>query len=95
MGTHTKAGELKYLMPTAKLAYSLADIEEMGLMSRTQAYNENREGRLVLRKAGRKTFVLHEDLMRWLGNLPLKNPISEPHQERALRRWHGHRKETW
>jgi hypothetical protein len=84
LGVHHKIAELG---PSAKFAYSLADFEEMGIMSRTQAYVENREGRLVFRKVGRKTIVLHEDFVSWLQNLPRKNAISEPHKERALLRW--------
>jgi hypothetical protein len=87
LGIHQKTTELTLLGPSAKPVYSLANLCEMGIMSRTQAYVENREGRLVFRKIGRKTIVLHEDLVNWLQNLPLKNAISEAHKERALLRW--------
>ena len=80
------------LGPAAKPAYSLGDLHDLGIMSRSQAYLENREGRLVLRKIGRKTIVLHEDLIDWLHNLPRKNAISEPHRQRALLHW-AHRKQ--
>jgi hypothetical protein len=87
MGAHQKATEFSLLGPSAKPAYSLSDLNEMGIMSRTQAYVENREGRLVFRKVGRKTIVLHEDLVNWLQSLPRKAAISESHRERALLRW--------
>jgi hypothetical protein len=87
LGTHQNTSEFIRPGPPAKPAYRLADLCEMGIMSRTQAYVENREGRLVFRKIGRKTIVLHEDLVNWLQNLPRKNAISEAHKERALLRW--------
>jgi hypothetical protein len=87
LGAHQNARELNPLGPSGKPAYSLADLDEMGIVSRTQAYVENREGRLVFRKVGRKTIVLHEDLANWLQNLPRKDAISEPHKARALLRW--------
>jgi hypothetical protein len=92
LGIHKKTTELSLLGPSTKSAYSLRNLDEMGLMSRTQAYLENREGRLVFRKIGRKTIVLHEDLIDWLHNLPRKDAISEPHRQRALRNW-AHRKQ--
>ena len=75
------------LGPSAKPAYTIGDLDKMGFLSRTQAYLENRAGRLVFRKVGRKTIVLHQDLVEWLRNLPLKEKISETHRQRALRRW--------
>jgi hypothetical protein len=87
LGIHQKTMDRTLPGPPAKPAYSLTDLCEMGIMSRTQAYVENREGRLIFRKIGRKTIVLHEDLVNWLQNLPLKNAISEAHKERALLRW--------
>jgi len=84
---HQKTTELTLLGPFAKPVYSLADLCEMRIMSRTQAYVENREGRLIFRKIGRKTIVLHEDLVNWLQNLPRKEEISESHRERARLRW--------
>jgi hypothetical protein len=79
--------ELNLVGPSAKLAYTLGDLSDLGIISRTQAYVENREGRLAFRKVGRKTIVLHEDLLQWLRSLPQKQTISEPHRKRALRRW--------
>jgi hypothetical protein len=87
LGAHQSTTELNPLGRSAKPAYSLADLDEMGILSRTQAYVENREGRLVFRKVGRKTIVLHDELVSWLQNLPRKDAISQPHKERALRRW--------
>ena len=88
MGTREKAPEINHLLAaSAKPAYSLADLDEMGILSRTQAYMENRKGRLVFRKIGRRTVILHDELVQYLQNLPLKATLSEDHQERALRRW--------
>ena len=87
-----KSRQDNLLGSSGKPAYTLGDLDEMGIMSRTQAYVENREGRLIFRKIGRKTIVLHDDLMDFLRNLPQKQSISESHRERALRRW-AHRAE--
>ena len=85
MGARQGTKELELVRPSAKLAYTLGDLHAMGIISRTQAYVENREGRLAFRKVGRKTIVLHEDLLQWLRNLPQKQTTSEA--QRALRRW--------
>jgi hypothetical protein len=86
LGVHQKQNDSDVQRASAKPAYSIADLGEMGILSRTQAYVENRAGRLVLRKIGRKTIVLHDDLMTWLQNLPRKTAISDLHSQRARRR---------
>ena len=87
MGANENATTLAIGRPAAKIAYTLGDLEDLGIMSRTQAYSENRAGHLTLRKIGRRTIVLHEDLANWLQNLPVKNAVSQQHRELALRRW--------
>jgi len=54
-----------------KFAMSLAEFcSEFGT-SRSAAYREIQAGRLIVRKAGRRTIVLGEDAMRWARSLPV------------------------
>jgi hypothetical protein len=63
-------------------------------VSPSKGYLLAREGKLPIRKAGRKSGVLYSDLLRYLRSLPIKTGSSEPHRERALRRWAAHRAEA-
>ncbi|MEY9189158.1 helix-turn-helix domain-containing protein [Bradyrhizobium ottawaense] len=54
------------------LVYSIADITKLVGLGRTFVYQEIKEGRLAVRKAGRRTLVLDADLKAWLSALPTK-----------------------
>ena len=54
------------------LVYSIADITKLVGLGRTFVYQEIKEGRLAVRKAGRRTLVLDADLKVWLSVLPTK-----------------------
>ncbi|UQD98209.1 helix-turn-helix domain-containing protein [Bradyrhizobium japonicum] len=57
------------------LVYSIADITKLVGLGRTFVYQEIKEGRLAVRKAGRRTLVLDADLKAWLSALPTKASI--------------------
>ena len=52
--------------------YSIADITKLVGLGRTFVYEQIKEGRLRVRKAGRRTLVLEVDLQAWLSALPNK-----------------------
>jgi hypothetical protein len=52
------------------LAYSVTSAAAIAGVGRTFLYAEIRVGRLVARKAGRRTVVLDSDLRNWLASLP-------------------------
>lgn len=52
------------------LALTLSDAERCSGLSRVTLYRLNAEGRLVFRKAGRKTLVDYQSLARCLRSLP-------------------------
>ena len=52
------------------LAYSIDDIIKTSPFGRTTIYKEIREGRLKVRKCGRRTVALAEDYTAWLSALP-------------------------
>lgn len=54
----------------AKLSYSPNEVPEVTGIGRTTVYAEIAEGRLRARKIGRRTVVLHDDLVEWLSELP-------------------------
>lgn len=58
-------------LPAAKLAYSVADVVALTPFSRATLYREIEAGRLVSRKRGSSTFILHDDLMAFLNGAPL------------------------
>jgi excisionase family DNA binding protein len=52
------------------LAYTIAEACAVARAGRTSVYEAIKAGELVARKRGRRTVVLHDDLVRWLGKLP-------------------------
>ena len=51
-------------------AWSIAEAAMLSGLSRDVLYNEIRRGRLVARKAGRRTIIIQKDRERFLMNLP-------------------------
>ena len=58
-------------MPEA-LAHSVDEAAEVANLGRSFIYEEIRAGRLVARKAGSRTLILHPDLVNYLANLPTR-----------------------
>jgi hypothetical protein len=58
--------------PTVKLAYSIHDVAKLTGLGRSLLFEEIRAGHLLVKKAGRRTLVLHADLGAWLTSLPEK-----------------------
>jgi excisionase family DNA binding protein len=59
--------------PAAKLAYSVKEVAALTPFGERTIYREIAEKRLVSRKRGSSTFILHEDLMAWLNGAPIAN----------------------
>lgn len=53
-----------------KLAYTIEEAVEASGHSRAVLYRKHQAGEITMRKAGRRTLILVEDLERLLGNLP-------------------------
>lgn len=52
-------------------AFSIEQLCKWSSIGRSTIYEEIREGRLQVRKVGRRTIVLREDAERWLSSLPV------------------------
>ena len=52
------------------LAHSIQETTEIVGVGRSFVYQEIRAGRLVARKAGGRTIILHDDLLDYLRRLP-------------------------
>ena len=61
-----------------QLAYSIAETCAAGRTGRTSVYKAIASGELVARKRGRRTVILHDDLLRWLTSLPTVTPKPNP-----------------
>jgi len=70
-----------------KPVYTVSDIVALGIISKTGLYAEHRAGRLKLKKRGRRTFCLAQDLHDWLASMPCKEAVSGPHSRRAIATW--------
>jgi hypothetical protein len=55
-----------------RLAHSIADVVNATGVGRSFIYAEIKAGRLIIRKAGRRSLVFDDDLKAWLGSLPTK-----------------------
>ena len=53
------------------LAYSIEDLAKSGLLSRYQVHALTKTGALKCRKVGRRTIILHEDLLDYLRRCPV------------------------
>jgi excisionase family DNA binding protein len=54
----------------AELAYTIDEVCNLSKLGRTTIYAAIRDGDLKARKFRRRTIILHEDLSRFLENLP-------------------------
>jgi hypothetical protein len=54
----------------SKLAFSIDELVQSSGLGRTLIYEEINAGRLIVRKAGRRTIVRDEDARAWLASLP-------------------------
>jgi excisionase family DNA binding protein len=57
-----------------RLAYSIADVAKITGVGRSFLYEEISAGRLVVKKAGRRSLISDADLKTWLASLPEKHP---------------------
>jgi excisionase family DNA binding protein len=58
--------------PVCRYAYSIPEVAKAVGVGRSYIYGEIKEGRLRVRKAGRRTLIYEEDLRAWLEALPEK-----------------------
>jgi excisionase family DNA binding protein len=63
-------------MQIRKKAYSIREVSEITGFGKTHIYEECRKGKIQLRKSGKKTIVLEEELNRYLSALPVYQPIN-------------------
>lgn len=52
-------------------ALTMQEVCEMAGCERTTLYREAHKGNLIIRKMGRKSFILRDDVFKWLNCLPL------------------------
>ena len=55
-----------------RLAHSIADVAKITGVGRSFLYEEISAGRLVVKKAGRRSLIFDADLNAWLAGLPNK-----------------------
>lgn len=55
---------------TGPLALSIRDAVAVSPVSRSELYNAMKRGDLRAKKLGRRTIILRDDLVRYLGSLP-------------------------
>ena len=53
-----------------KLAYSITELVRISGVGRSFIYEEISAGRLKVKKAGRRTLILHAEATKWLGAMP-------------------------
>jgi len=64
-------------MESEQLAFTVAEAVKAAAVSRTELYRAVGRGELTMRKRGKRSLILVDELRRWLANLP-KAPASEP-----------------
>ena len=62
-----------------RFSYSLDEAAIVTGLSRTRLFQAVRDGRLTVRKDGKSTLVLAEDLSAYLKSLPVKGKRPEAH----------------
>lgn len=56
--------------PTGPLAVGIPEACKLTSLSRSRLYGEIRDGRLKVRKSGRRTLIAMADLHHWMQSLP-------------------------
>ena len=56
----------------APIAYRIEDVPAVAGVSRTRVFQAARRRELTVRKAGRASIVMHDDLMAWIKSLPTR-----------------------
>lgn len=59
------------------LAHSIPEAAKIAGLGRSFLYEEIRAGRLIARKAGGRTLVLHSDLVEYLRRLPSRRQSTD------------------
>jgi hypothetical protein len=54
-----------------KLAHSIAEFAQLSGLGRSFLYEQIKAGNLPVRKAGRRTLILHDEGLGWLAKLPV------------------------
>jgi len=57
-------------MTTEPLAYTISEAVKAAALSRTELYRAVGRGELTLRKRGKRSLILADELRRWLTSLP-------------------------
>jgi excisionase family DNA binding protein len=57
----------------SKLAHSIDDVTKLTGIGRSFVYEEIKAGRLLVKKAGRRSLIFDADLGAWLKSLPEKS----------------------
>jgi excisionase family DNA binding protein len=68
-----------------KLAHSIDDVTKLTGIGRSFVYEEIKGGRLLVRKAGRRTLIFEADLSAWLKSLPEKSCGTPQHNKLRLK----------
>jgi excisionase family DNA binding protein len=78
-------GEVPMAENTRKIALSIRECASLVGVGRTFLYNEIAAGRLVAKKAGRRTIVSKNDLNDWVSKLPdMTATGSQPRRSKSL-----------
>ncbi|WP_210245581.1 helix-turn-helix domain-containing protein [Tardiphaga sp. vice278] len=61
-----------------KYAHSIAEFAQLSGLGRSFLYEQIKSGKLLVRKAGRRTLILHGEGLEWLGKLPTEGQRRPP-----------------
>lgn len=65
-------------MPKQKFAHSIAEFAQLSGLGRSFLYEQIKSGQLPVRKAGRRTLILHQEGEAWLAKLPISVQRQSP-----------------
>jgi excisionase family DNA binding protein len=66
-------------MAAERIAYPLVEAAQLVGVSRTRIFDAVRKRELTVRKAGRVSLVMRDDLQAWIRSLPVKGAKSDAH----------------
>jgi hypothetical protein len=64
-------------LATSPVAHPLEAVPGLTGVPRTKVFEDVRNGKLTVRKRGRTSIVEHEEVVRYVKSLPVKEPIAE------------------